>query len=48
MIKIDAASSSFWAAVRAEDQTTGLGVLERQRLNTWLQAAYAALASVDP
>src|SRR5580692_10506392 len=41
MIKIDAASSSFWAATQAEDQTTGLGVLERQRLNTWLQSAYA-------
>jgi hypothetical protein len=48
MIKIDAASSSFWAASRPEDQTTGLGVLERQRLNTWLQAAYEAIATVDP
>jgi hypothetical protein len=48
MIKIDAASSSFWAASRAEDQATGLGVLERQRLNTWLQCAYEALATVDP
>jgi hypothetical protein len=48
MIKIDAASSSFWAASRAEDQRIGLGVLERQRLNTWLQCAYEALATVDP
>ncbi|HEV2702177.1 MAG TPA: hypothetical protein VGV09_11135 [Steroidobacteraceae bacterium] len=48
MIKIDAASSSFGAAARAEDQATGLGVLERQRLDTWLQSAYAAIASVDP
>jgi hypothetical protein len=48
MIKIDAASSSFWAATQEADQTTGLGVLERQRLNTWLQAAYEAIATVDP
>jgi hypothetical protein len=48
MIKIDAASSSFWAAARGEDQTLGLGVLERQRLNTWLHNAYEALATVDP
>jgi hypothetical protein len=48
MIKIDAASSSFWAASRAEDQATGLGVLERQRLSTWLQCAYEAIATVDP
>jgi hypothetical protein len=48
MLKIDAASSSFWAASRAEDHTTGLGVLERERLNTWLQAAYAALAAAEP
>jgi len=48
MIKIDAASSSFWAATQDNDQTTGLAVLERQRLKSWLQGAYAALASVNP
>lgn len=48
MIKIDAASSSFWAASQEGDSATGLGVLERQRLNTWLRCAYAALAAVDP
>jgi hypothetical protein len=48
MIKIDAASSSFWAATQENDQTTALGVLERQRLNTWLQSAYAAIATVTP
>jgi hypothetical protein len=48
MIKIDAASSSFWAAARGDDQTLGLGVLERQRLNTWLHNAYEALATADP
>ena len=48
MIKIDAASSSFWAATQENDQTTGLGVLERQRVRSWLQSAYTALASVNP
>jgi hypothetical protein len=48
MIKIDAASSSFWAATQENDHTTGLGVLERQRLKTWLQCAYEAIASVNP
>ncbi|HTC44868.1 MAG TPA: hypothetical protein VK696_07460 [Steroidobacteraceae bacterium] len=48
MIKIDAASSSFWAATQDNDQTTGLAVLERQRLKSWLQSAYAAIAAVNP
>jgi hypothetical protein len=48
MIKIDAASSSFWAAIQDNDQTTGLAVLERQRLKNWLQCAYAAIATVNP
>jgi hypothetical protein len=48
MIKIDAASSSFWAATQENDQTTGLGVLERQRVKSWLQSAYEALATVSP
>lgn len=48
LTKLDAASSSFSAASRAENHACGLGVLERERLNTWLQSAYEALASVDP
>jgi hypothetical protein len=48
MIKIDDASSSFWAATQDGDQATHLGVLERQRLKHWLQSAYAAIASVNP
>jgi hypothetical protein len=48
MLKIDAASASFWAAKQSGDQAIGLGVLERQRLEVWLQAAYEALASVAP
>ncbi|HTY93895.1 MAG TPA: hypothetical protein VMC02_08405 [Steroidobacteraceae bacterium] len=48
MIKIDDTSSSFWAAAQDSDRTSGLGVLERQRLRSWLQSAYAAIASVNP
>ncbi|HTV79011.1 MAG TPA: hypothetical protein VMF03_12175 [Steroidobacteraceae bacterium] len=48
MIKIDAASCSFWAATQEQDSVTGLGVLERRRVSSWLQTAYAALAAADP
>jgi hypothetical protein len=45
MIKIDASSSSFWAAVNKSDgDTTGLRLLERQRVKVWLNSAYAELA----
>lgn len=48
MIKIDATSSSFWAATQGHDQVTGLGMLERMRLRSWIQSAYEAIAAVDP
>ncbi len=48
MNKIDAASSSFWAAIQDNDQTAGLGVLERTRLKSWLHAAYEAIGTVNP
>jgi hypothetical protein len=44
MTKIDASSSSFWAAAhKAENDTSGLGILERQRVKYWLQNAYAEI-----
>jgi hypothetical protein len=47
--KIDANSSSFWAAAQAEDKGGArLGLLERQRLRTWLKSAYDEIARVDP
>ena len=48
MIKIDAASSSFWAATQGNDQATGLATLERMRLKSWLQSSYDAIATVNP
>ena len=42
--KIDAGSTSFWAAKnRSESDSTGLGILERQRVKMWLASAYAEL-----
>ena len=39
--KIDASSSSFWAASHAtEKDITGLGMMDRQRLKMWLREAY--------
>jgi hypothetical protein len=47
MIKIDASSSSFWAvANRGEGDTTGLRLLERQRVKVWLRNAFSELAKV--
>jgi hypothetical protein len=39
--KIDASSSSFWAAGNSADKdVTGLGMMDRQRLKMWLRDAY--------
>jgi hypothetical protein len=47
--KIDANSSSFWAAAQSDDKSgTRLGLLERQRLRSWLKNAYDEIARVDP
>ena len=46
--KIDAGSSSFWAAKNRETDPDGnaLGVLERQRVKVWLGHAYEQINSV--
>ncbi len=39
--KIDASSSSFWAAQNhSQKEATGLGLMERQRVKTWLRDAF--------
>jgi|SRR5579871_2946226 len=49
MSRIDAASSSFWVAIQPKDQGgLQLGILERQRLKTWLKHAYEAIAQANP
>src|ERR1700690_783997 len=45
MIKIDASSSSFWAVVNKTDaDTSGLRLLERQRVKLWLRNAFSEIA----
>jgi hypothetical protein len=45
MIKIDAGSMSFWAvANKTEGDTSGLTLLERQRIKVWLKDAFAEIA----
>jgi hypothetical protein len=49
MTKIDAQSSSFWAATQTEDKGGAkLGILERQRVRSWLKNAYESIAQVNP
>ena len=42
MRKIDAQNSSFWKAVNDREGPHALGLLERQRVKSWLTTAYAA------
>jgi hypothetical protein len=45
--KIDASSSSFWAAQNSADkESTGLGLMDRQRVKTWLRGAYREIEAV--
>lgn len=43
MRKIDRQNASFWSAVNTRTGTDALGMLERQRLKTWLRNTYATL-----
>jgi hypothetical protein len=45
MMKIDASSVSFWAAVNKGDgDASGLRLLERQRVKLWLRNAFSEIA----
>ena len=45
--KIDASSSSFWAAQSVADKdSTGLGLMDRQRVKMWLRGAYQEIDAV--
>jgi hypothetical protein len=45
MMKIDASSVSFWAVANKSDaDTSGLRLLERQRVKMWLRNAFAEIA----
>ena len=43
MRKIDRQNASFWAAINARTGPDALGMLERQRVKTWLKNTYAML-----
>jgi hypothetical protein len=43
MRKIDRQNASFWAAINTRSSPDALGMLERQRVKTWLKATYATL-----
>ena len=46
--KIDAGSTSFWAAKnKSETETKGLGLLERQRVKVWLRSAYDEIDRIE-
>jgi hypothetical protein len=44
--KIDAQGSSFWAATQTGAGSSGLGLLDRQRVKLWLQRCSADLATL--
>ncbi|MDE2419178.1 MAG: mobilization protein [Burkholderiales bacterium] len=43
MRKIDRQNASFWSAIHTTSGPDALGMLERQRVKTWLKGAYATL-----
>lgn len=43
MRKIDRQNASFWAAINNKSGQDALGMLERQRVKTWLKSTYATL-----
>jgi hypothetical protein len=45
--KIDAASSSFWKAKNGTDNTSGLGLMDRQRIKMWMRDAYREIDELD-
>ena len=48
MQKIDGSSASFWSAAHhADKDTTGIGLMDRQRVKLWLRDAYRELESAD-
>jgi hypothetical protein len=46
MRKIDRQNASFWSAVHNRSEADALGMLERQRVKTWLKRSYESFDSV--
>jgi hypothetical protein len=47
MRKIDRQNASFWAAIHTRPEADALGLLERQRVKTWLKKTYEALEKLQ-
>ena len=43
MRKIDRQNASFWSAINNREGPDSLGILERQRVKTWLKSTYSTL-----
>lgn len=46
MRKIDRQDASFWSAINTRSGPDALGMLERQRVKTWLKSTYATFAGL--
>ena len=46
MRKIDRQNASFWGAIHNRSEADALGMLERQRVKTWLKKTYESLDSL--
>ncbi len=46
MRKIDRQNASFWAAINTRAEADSLGLLERQRVKTWLRRTYESFDSL--
>ena len=44
--KIDGGSSSFWKAKSSDKDSTGLGLMDRQRVKMWLRDAYREMDEI--
>lgn len=44
--KIDSGSSSFWKAKTSDKESSGLGLMDRQRVKMWLRDAYREMDEV--
>jgi hypothetical protein len=47
MRKIDRQNASFWAAIHSRPEEDALGLLERQRVKTWLKKTYEGFDSLS-
>jgi hypothetical protein len=47
MRKIDRQNASFWAAINSKPQEDALGLLERQRVRSWLKKSYEGFDSLS-